>query len=99
MKNNLFNAIRLQCERKGLNIELKKLQSQATELNKRANINPMGQIQMPLAELRSVITDSASTKVNGYEITPNDNVKTKARNLEGLQANARYPIFRFKLLE
>ena len=65
MRNNLFNAIRLYTEQKGLNNELKSMQSKATELNKRANINPMGQIQMPLAELRSVFTDSASTKVNG----------------------------------
>ena len=54
MRNNLFNAIRLYTEQKGLNNELKSMQSKATELNKRANINPIGQIQMPLSELRSV---------------------------------------------
>ena len=94
MKNNLFDAIRLQCERKGLNNELKQLKSAADELNKRAQINPMGQIQLPMHELRGVIADLASTKVNGYEVTPTVNVITRARYLEGLSANALYPIFR-----
>lgn len=94
MRNNLFNAIRLQCERKGLSNDLKTLQSKADELNKRAQINPMGQIQLPMAELRNVINESGETKVNGYEVTPTANIITKARYLEGLRANALYPIFR-----
>ncbi len=94
MKNNLFNGIRLVSEKKALNNELKQLQSRATELNKKAQINPIGQIQIPFKELRSVISDSASTKVNGYEVTPTANVITRARMMEGLQANAKYPIFR-----
>ncbi len=94
MKNNLFDAIRLQCERKGLNNELKQLKSAADELNRRAQINPMGQVQIPMTELRSVINESGATLINGYEVTPTANIITRSRFLEGLQANALYPIFR-----
>ena len=94
MKNNLFDAIRLQCERKGLNNELKQLKSAADELNRRAQINPMGQVQIPMTELRSVINESGATKIIGYEVTPSANIITRARYLEGLSANALYPIFR-----
>lgn len=94
MKNNLFNGIRLICEKKALNNELKSIQSRATELNRKANINAVGQIQIPLYELRGVISDSGATKINGYEITPTANVISRARYLEGLSANAKYPIFR-----
>ena len=94
MKNNLFDGIRLQCERKGLNNELKQIQSRANELNKKAQINPMGQIQIPFTELRGVVTDSGATKIIGYEVTPSANIITRARYLEGLSANALYPIFR-----
>lgn len=94
MKNNLFNGIRLTIEKKALNNELKQLQSRANELNKKAQINPMGQIQIPMTELRSTLSDSASTKVNGFEITPSANIITRARYLEGLTVNAKYPIFR-----
>ena len=96
MRNNLFNAIRLYTEQKGLNNELKSMQSKATELNKRANINPMGQIQMPLAELRSVFTDSASTKVNEFVTTPTATIIERSRFLQGLEANAKYPIINSK---
>ena len=94
MKNNLFNGVRLVCEKKALNNELKSIQSRANELNKKAQINPIGQLQFPLCELRSTLTDSASTKVQAFEITPSVNIITRARYLEGLQANAKYPIFR-----
>ena len=94
MKNNLFDAIRLQCERKGLNNELKQLKSAADELNRRAQINPMGQVQIPMTELRSVINESGATLINGYEVTPTANIITRSRFLEGLQANVLYPIFK-----
>ena len=94
MKNNLFNAVRLITEKKALNNDLKSIQSRATELNRKAQINPIGQIQIPLYELRGVISDSGATKINGYEITPTANVISRARYLEGLSANAKYPIFR-----
>ena len=94
MKNNLFNAVRLITEKKALNNDLKSIQSRATELNRKAQINPIGQIQIPLYELRGVISDSGATKINGYEITPTTNVISRARYLEGLSANAKYPIFR-----
>jgi len=94
MKNNLFNGIRLTIEKKALNNVLKKLQSRANELNRKAQINPMGQIQIPFTELRGVVTDSGATKINGYEVTPSANVITRARMMEGLTANAKYPIFR-----
>ena len=94
MKNNLFNGIRLTIEKKALNNELKSIQSRANELNKKAQINPMGQIQIPFAELRGVVTDSGATKINGYEVTPSANIITRARMMEGLTANAKYPIFR-----
>ena len=94
MKNNLFNGIRLTIEKKALNNELKSIQSRANELNKKANINAVGQLQFPLCELRSVVSDSASTKVQSFEITPTANVISRARYLEGLSANAKYPIFR-----
>ena len=94
MKNNLFNGIRLVTEKKALNNDLKAIQSRANELNKKANINAVGQIQIPLYELRGVISDSGATKINGYEITPSANIITRARMMEGLTANAKYPIFR-----
>ena len=94
MKNNLFNGVRLITEKKALNNELKSIQSRATELNRKANINAVGQIQIPFAELRGVISDSGATKINGYEVTPSANIITRARYLEGLTANAKYPIFR-----
>jgi hypothetical protein len=94
MKNNLFNGVRLVSEKKALNNELKSIQSRATELNRKANINAVGQIQIPLYELRGVISDSGATKINGYEITPSANIITRARMMEGLTANAKYPIFR-----
>ena len=93
MKNNLFNGIRLITEKKALNNDLKALQSRANELNKKANINAVGQIQIPFTELRSVVSDSASTKVQSFEITPSANIITRARYLEGLASNAKYPIF------
>ena len=96
MRNNLFSAIRLYTEQKGLNNELKSMQSKANELNKKANINPMGQIQMPLSELRSVLTDSASTKVNEFVITPTATIIERSRFLQGLEANAKYPIINTK---
>ena len=92
MKNNLFNGVRLVCEKKALNNELKQLQSRANELNKKAQINPMGQIQIPMTELRSVISDSGATKINGYEITPSATIIERSRYLEGLTSNAKYPI-------
>ena len=94
MKNNLFNGVRLVCEKKALNNELKSIQSRATELNRKANINAVGQLQIPLYELRGVISDSGATKINGYEVTPTATILERARYLEGLQANAKYPIFR-----
>ena len=94
MKNNLFNGIRLVTEKKALNNDLKAIQSRANELNKKANINAVGQIQIPFKELRSVMSDSASTKVNGFEITPSATILERARMMEGLTANAKYPIFR-----
>lgn len=96
MRNNLFNAIRLFTEQKGLNNELKSMQSKANELNKKANINPMGQIQLPLSELRSVLTDSASTKVNEFVTTPTATIIERSRFLQGLAANAKYPIINSK---
>ena len=96
MRNNLFNAIRLFTEQKGLNNELKSMQSKANELNKKANINPIGQIQMPLAELRGVISDSAQTKVSEFVTTPTATIIERSRFLEGLQANAKYPILNSK---
>ena len=94
MKNNLFNGIRLTIEKKALNNELKSIQSRANELNRKANINAVGQIQIPLYELRGVVTDSGATKINGYEITPSATIITRARMMEGLTSNAKYPIFR-----
>lgn len=94
MKNNLFNGIRLITEKKALNNELKQLQSRANELNKKANINAVGQIQIPFKELRSVMSDSASTKVQSFEITPSATIIERARYLEGLTANAKYPIIK-----
>ena len=94
MKNNLFNGVRLITEKKALNNELKSIQSRATELNRKANINAVGQLQFPLQELRSTLSDSGATKVNGFEITPTANVITRARYLEGLTANAKYPIIK-----
>lgn len=95
MKNNLFEGIRLQCERKGLNNDLKTLQAKANELNKRAQINPMGQIQIPLQELRGVIAESAQTKVSEFVITPTPSIIIeRCRLLEGLAANAKFPIMR-----
>ena len=94
MKNNLFNGVRLVTEKKALNNELKQLQSRANELNKKANINAVGQIQIPFKELRSVMSDSASTKVNGFEITPSATILERARMMEGLTANAKYPIIK-----
>jgi len=94
MKNNLFNGVRLVTEKKALNNELKSIQSRATELNRKANINAVGQLQFPLQELRSTLSDSGATKVNGFEITPTANVITRARYLEGLTANAKYPIIK-----
>lgn len=94
MKNNLFDGIRLTIEKKALNNTLKAIQSRANELNRKANINAVGQIQIPLYELRGVVTDSGATKINGYEITPSATIITRARMMEGLQANAKYPIFR-----
>ena len=94
MKNNLFNGVRLVCEKKALNNELKSIQSRANELNKKAQINPIGQLQFPLCELRGTLSDSASTKVNGFEITPTATILERARMMEGLTANAKYPIFR-----
>lgn len=96
MRNNLFSAIRLFTEQKSLNNDLKTLQSKANELNKKANINPIGQIQMPLSELRSVLTDSASTKVSEFVTTPTATIIERSRFLEGLQANAKYPIINSK---
>lgn len=96
MRNNLFNAIRLFTEQKGLSNDLKTLQSKATELNKRANINPIGQIQLPLSELRSVLTDSASTKISEFVTTPTATIIERSRFLEGLQANAKYPTINSK---
>jgi len=94
MKNNLFDGIRLQCERKGLNNELKTLSAKANELNKRANIVSIGQIQMPLAELRGVIAESAQTKVSEFITTPTPSIIERCRLLEGLAANAKFPIMR-----
>ena len=94
MKNNLFNGVRLVSEKKALNNDLKAIQSRATELNRKAQINPIGQLQIPFTELRSVVSDSASAKVQSFEITPTANVITRARYLEGLTSNAKYPIFR-----
>jgi len=94
MKNNLFNGIRLITEKKALNNDLKALQSRANELNRKAQINPIGQLQFPLCELRSTLSDSASTKVQAFEITPSVNIITRARMMEGLQANAKYPIIK-----
>ena len=94
MKDLLFNGIRLHTQRKGLNNELKSLQSKANELFSKAQICPIGQLQIPMAELRNVINESGETKVNGYEVTPTANIITNARYLEGLRANALYPIFR-----
>ena len=94
MKNNLFNGIRLTIEKKALNNELKSIQARANELNKKANINAVGQLQIPFKELRSVMSDSASTKVQSFEITPTANVITRARMMEGLTSNAKYPIIK-----
>ena len=94
MKDLLFNGIRLHTQRKGLNNELKSLQSKANELFSKAQICPIGQLQIPMAELRNVINESGETKVNGYEVTPTAQIITKARYLEGLAANALYPVFR-----
>ena len=94
MKNNLFNAIRLQCERKSLNNDLKTLQAKADELNKRAQIAPIGQFQLPMAELRGVISDSAQTKVSEFITTPTPSIIERCRLLEGLQANPKFPIMR-----
>ena len=94
MKNNLFDGIRLTIEKKALNNTLKAIQSRANELNRKANINAVGQLQIPFTELRGVLSDSASTKVNGFEITPSATILERARYLQGLQANAKYPIFR-----
>lgn len=94
MKNNLFDGIRLQCERKGLNNELKALRSAADELNKRANIVSIGHIQLPMSELRSIITGSAQTKVSEFVITPTPSIIERCRLLEGLQANAKFPIMK-----
>jgi len=94
MKNNLFDGIRLTIEKKALNNTLKAIQSRANELNRKANINAVGQIQIPLYELRGVVTDSGATKINGYEVTPSANIITRARMMEGLQANAKYPIIK-----
>lgn len=94
MKNNLFNAIRLQCERKSLNNDLKTLCAKANELNKRAQINPMGQIQIPLQELRGVIAESAQTKVSEFITTPTPSIIERCRLLEGLQANPKFPIMK-----
>lgn len=94
MKNNLFNAIRLQCERKSLNNDLKTLQAKADELNKRAQIAPIGQFQLPMQELRGVIAESAQTKVSEFVTTPTPSIIERCRLLEGLQANAKFPIMR-----
>ena len=94
MKNNLFNAIRLQCERKGLSNDLKTLQAKADELNKRAQIAPIGQFQLPMQELRGVIAESAQTKVSEFVITPTPSIIERCRLLEGLQANPKFPIMR-----
>jgi HK97 family phage major capsid protein len=94
MNNNLFNAIRLHLEGKGLNNELKSIQARANEQNKRANINAIGQVQIPLAELRGVVSNSASTKNFAYEVTPQSTLFDKCKYLQGLQSNAKYPIFK-----
>lgn len=94
MKNNLFNAIRLQCERKGLSNDLKTLQAKADELNKRAQIAPIGQFQLPMQELRGVIAESAQTKVSEFVTTPTPSIIERCRLLEGLAANVKFPIMR-----
>lgn len=94
MKNNLFDGIRLQCERKGLNNELKTLSAKANELNKRAQIVAIGQIQLPMAELRGVIAESAQTKVSEFVTTPTPSIIERCRLLEGLAANAKFPIMK-----
>lgn len=95
MKNNLFDGIRLMSQDKTLNNELRAINSKAEELDKVGGIIAEGaQIKIPMQELRSIITGSASTKTQSYEITPSANVITRARYMEGLKANALYPIMR-----
>ena len=87
MSKNLFNAIRLHIDGKGLNNELKTLQAKANELNKRAFINATGQIQLPLNEMRSVVSNSASTKNVGYEVTEKATIFDRCKYLQGLTSN------------
>ena len=93
MKNYLFDAIRLKSEGKGFNNELRALTAKAEELDNIAYLEG-AMIQLPMAELRAVISNSGETKTQAYEITPSANIITKARYIEGLQANALYPIMR-----
>lgn len=94
MKNYLFDAIRLKSEGKGFNNELRALTAKAEKLDNIAHTNEGAMIQLPMAELRGVISNSGETKTQSYEITPTANVVTRARYIEGLQANALYPIMR-----
>jgi hypothetical protein len=94
MNNYLFKAISLVTQGKTLNNDLKAIQSKATEQNKRANINAIGQVQIPLSELRGVITNSASTKNVDFEVTPQSTLFDRCKYLQGLQSNAKYPIFK-----
>ena len=95
MKNNLFDGIRLMSEGKTLNNELRAINAKAEELDKVGGIIAEGaQIKIPMQELRAVVSGSAETKTQSYEITPSANVITRARYIEGLQANALYPIMK-----
>lgn len=94
MKNNLFDGIRLMSEGKTLNNELRALNSKAEEIDKIAFVDECAQLKIPMQELRAVVSGSASTKTQSYEITPSANIITRARYIEGLQANALYPIMR-----
>ena len=93
MKNYLFDAIRLKSEGKGFNNELRALTAKAEELDNIAYLEG-AMIQLPMAELRGIVSGSAETKTQSYEITPTANVVTRARYIEGLAANALYPIMR-----
>lgn len=92
MDNVLFSSINKIIDKKGFNNTEKSINAKGEELNKRGGVTT-AQITIPLQEIRSTLSNSASTKVVDFVTTERTQILDKTTFIDGLESNALFPIF------